>query len=95
MGIIYQTIIYRYIAIYEGLMTGIGKRIGDQRLTDFRKVSEVAKELKVNTQTLKNWLKKNRVNGVVWSRDRRNWIYIHRDSVQLLRKYRDGIKIAR
>ena len=75
-------------------MAKIGKRIGEQRLADFRRVREVAEELKLNTQTLKRWLKENRVDGVIWGRDRRNWIYIHRDSIKLIREYRDAIHIS-
>ena len=75
-------------------MGKIGKRIGEQRLAEFRRVREVAEELELNTQTLKRWLKEDRVDGVVWGRDRRKWIYIHRDSVNLLRDYRDTIYIA-
>jgi hypothetical protein len=88
------TVIYRYIAIHGGKMAKIGKPIGKQRLADFRRVREVAEELELNTQTLKRWLKDNRVNEVIWGRDRRNWIYIHRDSVNLIRNYRDAIHIA-
>ena len=74
-------------------MAEIGRRIGVERLDDYRRVSEVAEDLEINPQTLKRWLKDSVVPGVKWGRDRRQWIYIHRDSVKLLRKHRDRIDL--
>jgi hypothetical protein len=74
-------------------MAEIGKTLGEQRLQDFVSVKAVAAELKLNPTTVKLWLKKKRVPQVIWGRDRRGWVFIHRDSVKLLHQYRDSIKI--
>jgi DNA-binding transcriptional regulator YhcF (GntR family) len=74
-------------------MAEIGTTIGEQRLQDFITVREVAGELKLNPQTVKRWLKEKRVPKVTWGKDRRGWVFIHRESVKLLRQYRDSIKI--
>jgi hypothetical protein len=29
----------------------------------------------------------------MWGKDRRGWVFVHRESVRLLRVYRDSIKI--
>lgn len=71
----------------------LGQRIGDERLEDFVHVTKVAKDLGLIAPTIKRWLKNKVVDGVVWGRDRRNWVVIHRDSVVLLKKYRDSIKV--
>ncbi len=74
-------------------MSEIGKALGGQRLQDFISVGEVATELQLNPQTVKHWLKEKRVQKVTWGRDRRGWVFVHRESVRLLRQYRDSIKI--
>ena len=74
-------------------MSEIGKALGDQRLQDFISVSEVAAELQLNPQTVKRWLNEKRVPKVTWGKDRRGWVVVHRESVRLLRTYRDSIKI--
>jgi hypothetical protein len=74
-------------------MSEIGKAIGGQHLQDFVSVREVAAELELNPQTVKHWLKTRRVPRVTWGRDRRGWVFVHLESVRLLRAYRDSIKI--
>lgn len=71
----------------------IGKTIGAKRLIDFKPVSEVAKELKIHPTTLKRWLKMKIVKNVIWGRDRRKWIYVHKDSIRLLSEYMEQINI--
>lgn len=79
--------------MYGGRMAEIGTTLGEQRLQDFLSAREVAEELALNPQTIKNWLKKKRVPKVRWGKDRRGWVFIHRDSVKLLRQYRDSIRL--
>ena len=74
-------------------MSEIGKTLGEQRLQDFISLREVAAELGLNPQTVKHWLKNRRVSRVMWGKDRRGWVFVHRESVRLLRVYRDSIKI--
>jgi len=74
-------------------MSEIGKALGDQRLPDFISVSEAAAELQLNPQTVKRWLKEKRAPKVTWGKDRRGWVFVHRESIRLLRAYRDSIKI--
>ena len=74
-------------------MSEIGKTLGDQRLQDFISLREVAVELELNPQTVKRWLKEKRVPKITWGKDRRGWVFVHRESLRLLRAYRDSIKI--
>lgn len=74
-------------------MSEIGRTLGGQRLQDFIRLREVAAELELTPQTVKNWLKYKRVARVMWGKDRRGWVFVHRESVRLLRAYRDSIKI--
>lgn len=80
-------------------MAEIGKTIGEHRLQDFIPVKEAASELKLNTATIKRWLKQKNIKNikelkeVTWGRDRRGWVFIHRDSVKFLKQYRDSIKL--
>jgi hypothetical protein len=74
-------------------MSEIGKALGDQRLQDFLPLREVASVLELNPQTVKRWLKEKRVPRVTWGKDRRGWVFVHRESVVLLRNYRDSIRI--
>ena len=69
------------------------KRIGQQRLGDFVPVADVAEELGMNRATIKRWLKGGKVENVAWGRDRRGWIFVSRDSIELLRAYRDSIRV--
>lgn len=71
----------------------VGQRIGVKRLDDFVRVSKVAEELDVHVSTVKRWLKAGTVKGVMWGRDRRGWIYVERDSVALLKTYRDSVHL--
>lgn len=71
------------------------RRIGQQRLGDFVPVAKVAKELGMNRATIKRWLQGGKVENVVWGRDRRGWIFVSRDSIRLLRAYRDSIRVQR
>lgn len=74
-------------------MSFIAQKLSDERLEDFVQAKEAAKDVGVNVQTLKRWLKKSVVNGVKWGRDRRKWVYVHRDSVALLKKYSRSIRV--
>ena len=74
-------------------MTIIGKRISQENLDDFVYVVKVAKDLGLNPQTIKRWLKQKKVDGAVWGYDRRNWTCVHKDSVKLLKRYRDSVKL--
>jgi DNA-binding transcriptional regulator YhcF (GntR family) len=74
-------------------MSEIGKALGDQRLQDFISLREVAAGLGLNPQTVKRWLRDKRVLKVTWGKDRRGWVFVHRESVHLLRAYRDSIKL--
>jgi hypothetical protein len=74
-------------------MSEIGKALGGQRLQDFISLREVAVEIELSPQTVKRWLKEKRVPKVTWGKDRRGWVFVHRESVRLLRAYRDSIKI--
>ena len=74
-------------------MSLIGQRIGKHRLEDFVHVNKVANELELNPQTIKRWLKNPSLPKVIWGRDRRGWVYVHRDSVKVLMDYRDGVNV--
>ncbi len=74
-------------------MSLIGKEISKHRLDDFVFLSKVAEELNLNSQTIKRWLRDEKVDGVIWGRDRRKWIVIHKESVKLIKDHRDSIKI--
>lgn len=74
-------------------MPAVGQRIGQHRLDDFVQVSKVAEELGVHPSTVKRWLKNGTVKGVTWGRDRRGWIHVQRDSVGLLKTYRDSVHL--
>ena len=70
------------------------KKEADLRLTDFVHVSKVASDLGLNPQTIKRWLKGESVPEVVSGRDRRGWVYIHRDSIKYLIDYRDRVRLG-
>lgn len=72
----------------------LAKTIGDQRLEDYTHVGKVAKDLGLNPQTIKRWLKTGAVHGVVWGRDRRGWVFVHKESVKLLKSFRDSIRVS-
>jgi hypothetical protein len=75
-------------------MAQIGSMIGEHRLDDFLPVSMAAAEVGVIPQTIKRWLKNKTVPNVVWGRDRRKRIFVHRESVPLLKHYSKSIKVA-
>jgi hypothetical protein len=75
-------------------MALIGSTIGEARLDDFLPVSKVAEEVGVIAQTIKRWLKNKTVPNVTWGRDARKRIFVHKESVPLLKAYSRSIKIA-
>lgn len=74
-------------------MALIAQTLSDERLDDFVPVKQVAKELGLHAQTVKKWLKKNVVSGVKWGRDRRDWVYVHRDALPVLKRYAKSIRV--
>jgi len=56
--------------------------------------SEAAKELGIHKQTLIRWLKGKKVKGVRWGYDRRKWIYVNREDIEILENYRDRFDIV-
>ncbi|MBM3125218.1 MAG: hypothetical protein FJZ87_09105 [Chloroflexi bacterium] len=76
-------------------MAEIGKTISNKGLKDYLTLREVALKLKLKPHTLKRWIKEDKIAGLEWGYDRRNWIIIHKKGILLIRRYRDGIRIVR
>jgi hypothetical protein len=74
-------------------MLEIGKALGGQRLQDFIRLRGIALDLELNPQTVTRWLKEKRLPKVMWGKDRRGWVFVHRESASLLRACRDSIEI--
>jgi transposase-like protein len=75
-------------------MARIARDLSDAQLDDFSPVGKVAKEIGVHPSTLKRWLTEKKVPIVTWGRDRRNWIYVMKEHVKHLRKYKNSINLS-
>lgn len=76
-------------------MSLIGQKALDGRRADFITASAAAAEVGVSASTVKKWLKERRVPGVEWGRDRNGWILVSKESLPLLRKHFDGVKLSK
>jgi excisionase family DNA binding protein len=76
-------------------MVVIGKKPDNKGLKEFITVKDAAQKLKVKVPTLKRWLKDEKITGVVLGRNNRGWILVHRNSLPLIRQYRDKVEIQK
>lgn len=68
---------------------------GAAKLRDYVLLKDAASRLKLKVPTLKRWLKQGNVKGVVWIKDRRGWIHVHKQSMKLVRQFRDKIVLQK
>jgi len=75
-------------------MAEIAGRLGAGRLDDFSKVKDAAAEVGVTAETLKRWLRQEKVRGVNWGRDNRNWIWVAKADIPKLKTYKTEIRLS-
>ena len=61
------------------------------KISDFTPVREAAEKIGVTASTLKRWLKKEEVDGIIWGRDKRGWIFVKTDQISLLKDHKESV----